>query len=222
MLTLLLHPRALLAAITWFGDSGFLLPVSLWITAWLGLPPATRGSAGRWVVLFGLGCSMILASKLAFLGWGIGIAEIDFTGFSGHTALSASIWPVAGWLVTSQQGHRVRVTAAVLGLVFAAAIGASRLVLHAHSPSEVAAGFVLGAAVSGLFLWWQHRSPHPRLSWMLVVLSLATPALLQRPGSAAPTQDALEVIAMRLAGTDRVYTRADLLARRNGSPIGSE
>ncbi|MEJ8811556.1 phosphatase PAP2 family protein [Variovorax ureilyticus] len=219
---LALHDLALWPAVTWFGDSGFLLPASLWITAWLGLPRGTRPSARRWVLLFGLGCSVILVSKLAFLGWGIGIAAIDFTGFSGHTALSASIWPVAGWLMASRQDHRLRVGAAVAGLMFAAVIGVSRIALDAHSHSEVAAGFLLGAAVSGLFLWWQHRSPHPRLSWLLVALSLATPALLQRPGTAAPTQSALEVIAMRLAGTDRVYTRADLLARRNGSPIGIE
>jgi len=214
--------HALWHAVTWFGDSGFLLPAALWIAAWLGLPQATRASAWRWLLLLGIGCSVILVSKLAFLGWGIGIAAINFTGFSGHTALSASVWPVAGWLVASRQDHRLRVTAGALGLMFAAVIGLSRIVLDAHSKSEVAAGFLLGAAVSGLFLWWQHRSPHPRLSWLLVAASLATPALLQRPGTAAPTQGALEVIAMRLAGTDRVYTRADLLARRHGSPIGIE
>ncbi|MBO9651403.1 MAG: phosphatase PAP2 family protein [Variovorax sp.] len=220
MLSLL--PQTLWPAVTWFGDSGFLLPASLWITAWLGLPRVTRFSAVRWVLVFGLGCSVILVSKLAFLGWGVGIAAIDFTGFSGHTALSASIWPVAGWLMASRQDHGVRVAAAAIGLVFAAVIGVSRIALDAHSYSEVLAGFLLGAAVSGMFLWWQHRSPHPRLNWLLVALSLATPALLQRPGTAAPTQGALEVIAMRLAGTDRVYTRADLLARRNGSPNGIE
>ncbi|MBB3180015.1 phosphatase PAP2 family protein [Variovorax sp. Sphag1AA] len=220
MLSLL--PQTLWPAVTWFGDSGFLLPASLWITAWLGLPRGTRVSAVRWVLVFGLGCSVILVSKLAFLGWGVGIAAIDFTGFSGHTALSASIWPVAAWLMASRQDHRARVAAAVIGLMFAAVIGVSRIALDAHSYSEVLAGFLLGAAVSGMFLWWQHRSPHPRLSWLLVALSLATPALLQRPGTAAPTQSALEVIAMRLAGTDRVYTRADLLARRNGSRNGIE
>ncbi|MBO9514612.1 MAG: phosphatase PAP2 family protein [Variovorax sp.] len=209
-------------AVTWFGDSGFLLPAALWIAAWLALPPATRPSAWRWVFLFGLGCSVILVSKLAFLGWGVGIAALNFTGFSGHTALSASIWPVACWLVVSRRDHFIRVAAATFGLVFAAIIGVSRLALDAHSGSEVAAGLALGAAVSGMFLWWQRGLPHPRLSWLLVVLSLASPALLQRPGTAAPTQGALEVIAMRLAGTDRVYTRADLLARRHTPRFGIE
>jgi len=38
--------------------------------------------------------------------------------------------------------------------------------------------------------------------------------LFLRPGNAAPAQGALEVIAIRLAGIERPYTRADLLARR--------
>lgn len=207
-------PHWFWATVTWFGDSGFLLPVALWISVWLGVRDATRPSAWRWALLFGLGCCVIAVSKIAFLGWGIGIALINFTGFSGHTALSASVWPVACWLAASQQVHRVRVAAASFGLMFAVFIGASRLALYAHSKSEVAAGFALGIAVSGAFLLWQHRLPHPRLSWMLVVLSLVTPLAFLHPGTAAPTQGALEVIAMRLAGTDRTYTRGDLLARR--------
>jgi len=201
-------------SLTWFGDSGFLLPAALWIAVWLGIRNATRPSALLWVVLFGVGGSLIAASKIAFLGWGIGSATLNFTGFSGHTAISASVWPVACWLTVSRYEHRVRVAAATFGLVFAALIGASRLAIYAHSKSEVAAGFALGVAVSGIFLWQQHRLPHPRVNWTLVLLSLATPIFFLRPGNPAPTQGALEVIAMRLAGTDRPYTRADLLARR--------
>jgi membrane-associated phospholipid phosphatase len=207
-------PHWFWSTVTWFGDSGFLLPAALWIAVWLGVHDSTRPSAWRWALLFGPGCCLIAVTKIAFLGWGIGIAAINFTGFSGHTALSASVWPVACWLAASQQVHRVRVAAASFGLAFAVLIGASRLALYAHSKSEVAAGFVLGIAISGAFLLGQHRLPHPRLSWMLVVLSLATPLAFLRPGTPAPTQDLLEVIAMRLAGTDKIYTRGDLLARR--------
>lgn len=204
-------------SLTWFGDSGFLLPAALWIAVWLGVRSATRPVALLWVLLFGAGGALIAASKIAFMGWGIGSATLNFTGFSGHTALSASVWPVACWLTASRWEHRVRVSAAMLGLLFAAGIGASRLAIYAHSKSEVAAGFALGIAVSGLFLWQQHRRPHPRLNWSLVVLSLATPALFMRPGTNAPTQGALEVIAVRLAGIEQPFTRADLLARRTAS-----
>lgn len=205
--------KTLWHSLTWFGDSGFLLPVALWIAVWLGIRRATRSVAMIWVLLFGACGALIAVSKIAFMGWGIGSAALDFTGFSGHTALSASVWPVACWLVASRWPHRVRVSAALLGLLFAAFIGLSRLAIDAHSNSEVLAGFALGMAVSGCFLWQQHRSPHPRLSWWLVLLSLATPMLLQRPGVPAPTQGALELIAIRLAGIERPFTRADLLAR---------
>jgi membrane-associated phospholipid phosphatase len=205
-------------SITWFGDSGFLLPAALWIAVWLGTRSSTRPSAVLWLFLFGLCASLIAATKIAFLGWGIGSPALNFTGFSGHTALSASVWPVACWLTVSRWEHRVRVAAASFGLVFAVLIGLSRLAIYAHSKSEVAAGFVLGVAVSGTFLWRQHRLPHPRVSWTLVLLSLATPILFLRPGNPAPTQGALEVIAMRLAGIEQPYTRADLLARRQKPP----
>ncbi|MGJ7510463.1 phosphatase PAP2 family protein [Variovorax sp. GT1P44] len=205
-------------SVTWFGDSGFLLPAALWIAVWLGIRSSTRPSAALWVILFGLGASLIAATKIAFLGWGIGSPALNFTGFSGHTALSASVWPVACWLAASRWDHRARVAAASFGLLFAVLIGLSRLAIYAHSKSEVAAGFALGVSISGIFLWQQHRLPHPRVSWTLVLLSLATPVLFLRPGNPAPTQGALEVIAMRLAGIEQPYTRADLLARRRKPP----
>ena len=169
------------------------------------------------MLLFGFGGSVIAASKIAFLGWGIGSAAVNFTGFSGHTALSASVWPVACWLAVSRRAHRVRVAAALFGLAVRRASSAlSRLALYAHSKSEVAAGFALGVARQ------RHSSSGgstgcriPRVSWMLVLLSLRdASASFLHPGTPAPTQGVLEVIAMRLAGTERPYTRADLLARR--------
>jgi membrane-associated phospholipid phosphatase len=214
--------QAFWQAVTWFGDTGFLLPAALWIAVWLGIRDLTRPLAWRWAVLFGLGCSLIVASKIAFLGWGIGIAVLNFTGFSGHTALSASVWPVACWLAASRQAHRFRIAAVSAGVVLAALIGASRLALYAHSKSEVAAGFALGMVVSGIFLRWQHRLPHPRLHWLLVLISLGIPLAFMEPGTPAPAQGALEVIAMHLAGTDRVYTREDLLARRRRPVVGIE
>ena len=211
----------ILHAVTWFGDSGFLLPAALWIAVWLGIRSPTRPLALLWIALFGFGGSVIAASKIAFLGWGIGSATLDFTGFSGHTAIAASVWPVACWLAVSRWEHRVRVGAAVFGWLFAAFIGVTRLALDAHSVSEVVAGYALGLAVSGTFLWWQHRMPHPRINWTLVLLSLATPLLFLQPGTPAPTQGLLEVIAMRLAGIERLYTRADLQAGRR-TPLGIE
>lgn len=212
-------PREILHVLTWLGDSGFLLPAALWIAVWLGIRSHTRALALLWILLFGFGGSLIASSKIAFLGWGIGSARLDFTGFSGHTAIAASVWPVACWLAVSRWEHPVRVAAAVFGWLLAAFIGLTRLALDAHSLSEVVAGYALGMVVSATFLWSQHRLPHPRVSWTLVLLSLATPMFFLRPGTPAPTQGLLEVIAVRLAGIERPFTRADLLAGRR-APLG--
>jgi membrane-associated phospholipid phosphatase len=127
--------------------------------------------------------------------------------------LSASVWPVAFWLVAAHWEPRVRASAATFGWAFAGLIGLSRLAIYAHSKSEVAAGFALGAAVSALFLWRQYHRP-PRLHWVLLLISIVSPLLFLRPGTPAPTQDALGLLAVRLAGTERPFTREDLLRRR--------
>lgn len=206
-------PEVFWYSVTWFGDSGLLLPAAAWIAVWLGVRTVTRPIAWRWLWLFGTAGALVAASKIAFMGWGIGSALLNFTGISGHAMLAASVWPVAFWLTAAHGPPRARFSAAAMGWTFAALIGLSRLAIYAHSKSEVAAGFALGAAVSGLFLWRQHHRP-PRLHWILLLISLASPLLFLRPGSPAPTQDALSVVAVRLAGIERPFTRDDLLRRR--------
>lgn len=205
-------------AFTWLGDSGLLLPGGLFVLLWLALGRRTRYSAWLWVLCFG-GCGLVvLLSKLAFLGWGIGNAACDFTGFSGHTALSSCFWPVALWLLASRGGHRLRVGAAFAGWLLGAAIGVSRLVLDAHSVSEVVAGCLLGVGASGLFLMLQHPRAHPRLPAWWVAVTLALPLIFTPPGQPAPTQDLLERIATRMAGLERAYTRMDLHAGTHPAP----
>src|SRR5690606_36157062 len=140
--------------------------------------------------------------KLAFMGWCFGSARLNFTGISGHSALSASLWPVLLWLMACRQPQRFRSLAVAAGVLLALAIGASRLALFAHSVSEMLIGLALGFAVSGSFLALQRHRPPPRLWGVLVLLSLGAPLLLMRPGTPAPTHDALEAIATQLAGTE--------------------
>lgn len=203
-------PHGAWRGITWFGDSGLLLPVALLIAFWLASSRRTRSAAVLWVAIFVAASLLVLVSKLAFLGWGVGSARLNFTGISGHTMLSASVWPVALWLLASRGTHRLRVGMAVFGWLLAACIGVSRLALYAHSASEVVFGYLLGTAVSVGFLALQRRVEHPRLYAPLVALSLLLPLLYLQPGHAAPTHNLIERLAMRLAGTERPYTRHDL------------
>lgn len=202
---------------TWLGDSAVLMPLALLVFLWLAWFPRTRPGALRWALVFGSGALIVLVSKLAFIGWGIGSARLDFTGFSGHTTFAMSVWPVVFWVMASRRGHEARIAAAICGWTLGVLIGVSRLAVEAHSLSEVLAGCALGFGVSSVFLWLQHGRPHvhlrgAHLAWS-VAASLAVPLLVLGPGAPAPTQGVLEFVAVRLAGTERPFTRDDLYRR---------
>ncbi len=86
--------------ISFFGDSTVLLPSAAALFIVLMLRKTSRLLAWQWSLLFGITGAIVCASKLAFMGWGLGIRELDFTGFSGHSALSAAFWPIFLWLLT--------------------------------------------------------------------------------------------------------------------------
>ncbi len=123
-------------AVTRIGDASVMLPVAAVVAVGLGLARSWRAT-GLWLVLVGTGLGVIVASKLAFLGWGIGSRALDFTGVSGHTLLATLVSAGAALAVLpgkAPAGDRLGVVA---GAVTGAVIAASRLALHVHSISEV-------------------------------------------------------------------------------------
>lgn len=77
------------------------------------------------------------------MGWGTGIRELDYTGFSSHSALSAAFWSIFLWLLSARFSSGLRKAVIITGYVVAAVVGYSRLVIHAHSVSEVIANLLL-------------------------------------------------------------------------------
>lgn len=133
-------------AITHMGASGLMLPALLMVLGGLwgcGMHAVARAYLLRLL----LAVSITVISKCLFFGWGIGIAALDFTGISGHTLLATSILPVLmrglSWPALQARG-----LGAAAGWALALAVGVSRVVVNAHSVSEVVAAWVLGAAVS--------------------------------------------------------------------------
>ena len=202
--------------LTFFGDSMLLLPCGAIIVALLLWKADTRRTSLQWLLLIGTAGGIVIVSKLAFLGWGIGSRTFDFTGFSGHSALSASIWPVMIWILTSRASRRIRIAAVAGGYLLALVIGVSRVILHAHSVSEVIAGLALGFTISTSFLWMQYsrRTHLHHLSTGQLTAVLLLPLLLVMQGKKAPTQGLLERIALTIAPIQHVYTRSDLLKGR--------
>ncbi len=85
-----------------FGDSTVLLPSAAALFIVLMLRKTSRLLAWQWSLLFGITGAIVCASKLAFMGWGLGIRKLDYTGFSGHSALSAAFWPIFLWLLSAR------------------------------------------------------------------------------------------------------------------------
>ncbi|HHG1084495.1 TPA: phosphatase PAP2 family protein [Klebsiella pneumoniae] len=191
--------------ISFFGDSTVLLPSAAALFIVLMLRKTSRLLAWQWSLLFGITGAIVCASKLAFMGWGLGIRELDYTGFSGHSALSAAFWPIFLWLLSARFSAGLQKAAVVVGY--------SRLVIHAHSVSEVIAGLLLGAAGSALFLVLQKRTSDPEsvnISWGGVACLVMVPLILLHSGSKAPTQSLLGQIATAVGPLDKPFTRTDL------------
>ncbi len=129
-------------------------------------------------------------TKVAFIGWGIGIESLDFTGLSGHSALSVYLFACAAYFITVGAAPRTRVPAIAAGVAAALLVAVSRLILRRHSPSEVVAGFAFGSVLAALLFATTRPAGTLRLSrtaTALVLLALVVAA----HGHEAPSQHLL-------------------------------
>jgi len=193
--------------ISQLGDSRLLLPISATLIG-AGLWQRHQW-AGRWAIALSAVFLIVLASKLAFLGWGMGIARLDFTGFSGHAAMSALTWPVVLTLIRRKAGSRKWTVAA--GLLLAAAVGYSRLPLNTHAWSEVAGGFLLGAGSAAAIT---SRMDYPlRINREWVVAALLAGACLAIATREAHTHQVVVKLAKKLSGNVKEFKR-DILFQK--------
>ena len=200
--------------ITYFGDSMLLIPTAILIALILPWKSSDRRTVWLWLLAFGLAGLIVSVSKVLFMGFGIGSARFNFTGFSGHSALSATLWPVLLWLLSGRLPAFWRGAAVTLGYMVPLLVGASRLVLLAHSKSEVASGLLLGFTLSTLFLIHQRNTQLKGFSVTQVSAALVVPLVIISHGRIAPTQNLLAHFSAGIAGLEKPWTRADLLRQR--------
>lgn len=193
-------------AITSFGDSALLLPLIAWI-AFVLAGTGQRRDALRWVIA-AIACGGTVAlSKLAFMAWGIGPPGLDYTGFSGHTALSVLTWPSLAALLVRRLHGPIAWLAILAGAGLGVAIGISRLALEVHSVSEVVMGAALGAAIAAWFIRGLARGKHIP-SWHALLLGGGTIVVwLVFYGRVFPSQHLLKDIAIWISGHSHVFTR---------------
>lgn len=205
--------------LTRLGEMQILLPAALLALLAMLRRPDSRPLAGWWLVFLLTAALLTTASKLAFIGWGIGNAALNFTGISGHAMFAAAVCPLLLGTLASHAAPKRQQLAIGAGFVLALLVGISRLEVGAHSVSEVIAGLLLGgaASVGAIAL-----APLPR-----AVIGPVLPLLIAvwvgvMPLQAPPSQshDLVTRLALRLSGQQKPHTRANLLRapRQDAAP----
>lgn len=195
------------------GGLNITLVVALGVTAWLAAARCWR-LALAWCIVFG-GVMVIAAlSQMAFIGWGIGVEAVSFTGFSGHAARAAAVFPVALFLAAERRGPRVRMVAVALGALLAVGVAVARVKVGAHMPSEAVTGCALGLGAAALFVRRARGARDSSPQRLLLVGMLAAVVLMPR---AEPfnSHQWLTAAALKLSGRDRVYLRNHWQPARN-------
>jgi len=180
--------------------------LALAVAAWLVAARCWR-LALAWCLLFGAAVAVSAASQMAFIGWGVGLRALEFTGFSGHATRAAAVFPVALFLLLEREGGRLRRIAVALGVVLGIVVALARVKTGAHSASEALAGCLLGLLAAALFIHRARRardcSPRPLL------LGLLAATFLLPMADPINTHQWLTAAALKLSGRDRVYLRDD-------------
>ncbi|MDQ2823327.1 MAG: phosphatase PAP2 family protein [Pseudomonadota bacterium] len=183
-------------------------PLALAIAAWLA---GARNwcLALTWCLLFGAAMAVTAASQMAFIGWGVGVESLSFTGFSGHAMRAAAVIPVALFLLLEEKGARWQLVAVLAGALVAIGVAIARVKVGAHSPSEAWTGCLLGLITAGLFIARvrvaRPDAPRPHV----ILLAMLTAAILLPRPEAMNSYQLLTAVTLALSGHDRVYERGD-------------
>ena len=202
--------------VTRLGEAQILLPAALMSALWFVWRDRSPRLAAVWLGGIMIATLITTASKIAFMGYGLGWAALDFTGVSGHSMFAAAIYPLTGVAITSAvaglQAARWERLGLVAGVALALVVGLSRVAVGAHSWSEVVLGLLVGGAVT-LVAAGAERAPPARHSLWLPVVVFVWLGSASPNAPPSPTHGWVTQLALAISGRVQPYTRADLLAR---------
>jgi membrane-associated phospholipid phosphatase len=199
--------------VTRLGEAQVVVPLTLLVGSCRARDPEAAAHARRWIAWLAIGVLLTAASKVAFIGWGIGSAALNFTGISGHAMFAAALYPVLLSAIDSATSRRAHAFAIAAGSLVALLVGVSRFVLGTHSASEIMAGWLAGGLVAAAALGLRTPLPAPLRTTVFVTAALWL-TLMPAAGPALDTHSVVTRLALKLSGHERPYTRGDLLRSR--------
>jgi membrane-associated phospholipid phosphatase len=206
----MIAPHSAWHVLTRLGEIQILIPAALLVAFHMLRQRDARVAGVAW--LGGLCAAALITtlSKVAFIGWGVGYAPLNFTGISGHSMFAAAVYPMLMGTMAPVSNVRARHAAIGAGCVLAVVVGISRIAVGAHSPSEVIAGLTLGASVS-LYCVTRYVHTLVRMSPgipILIALWLAWSPLQTPP---LPTHSVVTRLSLSLSGHPTPFTRSEML-----------
>lgn len=185
------------------GGTAVMIPAASAIAALLLTCRAWR-MALWWCLLFAAGLSLVAASKIAFLGWGLGILSLDFKALSGHAMLTTAIIPVMFFLLLQWASPIMRTAGILLAIVFSVIMAICLIAFNFHSASEAIAGCTLGGIVSLGFIKISSTLPAVRLNRRHILFSILAFLVVQyaKPPS---IEYWIERAALYISGHDKLY-----------------
>lgn len=209
--------------ITRLGEVQVLLPAAMLAALVLVARRDSWSTVVLWLSLLGLAVMLTLASKLAFMGWGLGLPEFNFSGISGHAMMAAALYPLLLACLVPTQSASARWVALDTGIVLSLLVGVSRVVVGAHSWSEVIAGLAVGGAVTAAVLIGYGL---PRgLSRMSTAATVAVPlsmalwlTMMPTFGPAFSSHLMITQWSLQLSGRATPYTRSEMLRHYRQRP----
>ena len=205
--------------LTGLGEAQILLPAALLAALVMVGRPDDRSLAAWWMALLAVAALGTTASKVAFIGWGIGWPELNFTGISGHAMFASAVYPLLLGTLASSAPRWGQHLAVVAGYALALLIAGSRVVVGAHSVSEVLAGLLVGGTVSVAALA-SARLPRALIGPVIPAVVALWLTLMPAHAPASRTHSVVTRVSLLLSGHHTPYTRSAMLRelrRRQGA-----
>lgn len=193
----------MMAQIIDIGHTAVMLPLAGAIAAWLSVGRAWQ-LAVCWCLMFAAGLSIVALSKIAYLGWDVGIPSLDFQALSGHAFRSAAVIPVFFSVVSQGTSRSWRASWVMFGIAASVGLGVLLVRFHFHTTSEVVGGLFLGWVVSLGFVRIASKFPAIRINRWTIPFSLIIFIVIcgLKPSSISHR---LVDVALYLSGRDHPY-----------------
>jgi membrane-associated phospholipid phosphatase len=152
--------------VTDFGDSAVTLPLGALTLIFL-LTSGWRRAALAFLLAIGCAGIAIGLLKLLLVSCGKPLVGAALTDPSGHVAMSAATYGSLALALGRTGSVRQRPWLLAAAALLVAAIALSRILLHAHSPAEVAVGLAVGLLSTLIFrvILGPGEAPPLRLAW---------------------------------------------------------